>query len=79
MRILIKMDTTLVGHTVEGDFVFLKEVCNGGVSCILLKLESLEKTVIASLFHSGLHSGTIFLWKKQWHMLFWGTTGYAVF
>ena len=38
-----------------------KEVCNGGVACSLLKLESLEKTVIASLFRSGLHSGTIFL------------------
>jgi hypothetical protein len=31
----------------------------------LLKLGSLEKTIIASLFHSGLHSGTIFLWKKD--------------
>jgi len=35
--------------------VFKKEVCNGGVACSLLKLGSLEKTVIASLFHSGLH------------------------
>ena len=26
-----------------------KEVCNGGVACSLLKLGSLEKTVIASL------------------------------
>ena len=26
--------------------------------------EGLEKTVIASLFLSGLHPGTIFLWKK---------------
>jgi hypothetical protein len=34
-----------------------------------IKLKSLEKTVIASLFHSGLHSSTIFLWKKQCH--FW--------
>ena len=41
-----------------------KEVCNGGVACSLLKLGSLEKTVIASLFHSGLHSG-----KKRCHML----------
>ena len=40
-----------------------REVCNG-VACSLPKLESLEKTVKASLFHSGLHSGTIFLWKK---------------
>jgi len=58
--------------------VFKKEVCNGGVACSLLKLGSLEKTVIAFLFHSGLHSGTIFLWKKRCHMLFWGTTGYAI-
>ena len=56
-----------------------KEVCNGGVACCLLKPGSLEKTIIASLFHSGSHSGTIFLWKKRCHMLFWGTTGYAVF
>ena len=51
-----------------------KEVCNGGVACSLLKLGSLEKTVIASLFYSGLHSGTIFcgkndvicyLWERQ--------------
>ena len=42
-----------------------KEVCNRGVACSLLKLECLEKTVIASLFHSGLHSGTIFLWKNE--------------
>ena len=28
-----------------------KEVCNGGVACSLLKLGSLEKTIIASLFH----------------------------
>ena len=41
-----------------------KEVCNGGVACSLLKLESLEKTVIASLFHSGLHSGSPFFVKK---------------
>ena len=25
-----------------------------------IKLGSLEKTIVASLFHSGLHSGTIF-------------------
>jgi hypothetical protein len=48
----------------------LKEVCNRGVACSLLKLGSLKKTVIASLFHSGLHSGTIFLWKKRCHMSF---------
>ena len=33
-----------------------KEVCNRGVACSLLKLGSLEITVIASLFQSGLHS-----------------------
>ena len=47
-----------------------KEVCNRGVACSLLKLGSLEKTIIASLFHSGFHSGTIFLWKKRCHMSF---------
>ena len=41
-----------------------KEVCNGGVACSLLKLGSLEKTVIASLFHSGLHPGTILFVEK---------------
>ena len=41
-----------------------KEVCNRGVACSLLKLGSLEKTVIASLLHSGLHSGTIFFVEK---------------
>ena len=49
------------------------------MACSLLNLGSLENTIIASLFHSGLHSGTIFLWKKQCHMLFWGMTGYAIF
>ena len=38
-----------------------KEVCNGGVACSLLKLGSLEKTVTASPFHSGLHPDTICL------------------
>ena len=37
----------------------LLKLCNRGVACSLLKLGSLEKTVIASLFHSGLHSGSI--------------------
>ena len=45
--------------------VFIKEVCNRGVVCSLLKLGSLEKTFIASLFHSGLHSGTIFCGKND--------------
>jgi hypothetical protein len=57
-----------------------KECCNErhGLSATI-KLGSLEKTVTSSLFHPGLNSGTIFLWKKRCHMLFWGTTGYAVF
>ena len=43
-----------------------KEVCNGGVvACSLLKLGSLEKTIIASLFHSSLHLGTIFCGKND--------------
>ena len=41
-----------------------KEVCNGGVARSLLKLGSLEKTVIASLFHCGLHSISPFFVKK---------------
>ena len=41
-----------------------KEVCNGGVACSLLKLGSLEKTVTASLFHSGLHSSSPFFVEK---------------
>ena len=42
-----------------------KEVCNGGVACSLLKPGSLEKTVIAAPFYSGLHSGTIFCAKNE--------------
>ena len=41
-----------------------KEVCNRGVACSLLKLGSLEKTVTASLFHSGLHSSSPFFVEK---------------
>ena len=41
-----------------------KEVCNGGVARSLLKLGSLEKTVIVSLFHSGLHSSSPFFVEK---------------
>ena len=44
--------------------VVSKEVCNGGVACSLLKLGSLEKTVTASLFHSGLHSSSPFFVEK---------------
>ena len=46
-------------------WLFRKEVCNGGVACSLLKLGSLEKTIISSLFHSGLLPGTIFCGKKD--------------
>ena len=46
-------------------WVTTKEVCNGGVACSLLKLGSLEKTVIASLFHSGLHSSSPFFCPKN--------------
>ena len=57
-----------------------KKVCNGGVACSLLKLGSLKKTIIASLFHSGLHSGTIFCGKNDVICYtYWGMTGYAVF
>ena len=42
-----------------------KDVCNGGVACSLLKLGSLEKTVTASLFHSGLHSSSPFFVEKN--------------
>ena len=42
-----------------------KEGCNRGHSLsAAIKLGSLEKTVIASLLHSDLHSVTTFLWKK---------------
>ena len=72
--------TTLTAKkTAYHEVLLTKEVCNRGVACSLLELGSLEKIVITSLFHSGLHSGTIFMWKKCCHMLFWGTTGCAVF
>ena len=46
------------------DNLQIKEVCNGGVACSLLKLGSLDKTVIASLFHSGLHLSSPFFVEK---------------
>ena len=46
-----------------------KEVCIRGVACSLLKLRSLEKNIIASLFHSGLHSGTIFVEKTMSYVI----------
>ena len=69
-----------VGYDIKIPYLsWPKEVCNGGVACSLLKLGSLEKIVEASLFHSGLHPGTIFLWKQQCHMLFKETTDDVVF
>ena len=56
--------TRIAFYSTLSNLVISKEVCNGGVTCSLLKLGSLEKTVIAS----RLHSGTIFLWKKRCHM-----------
>ena len=62
VRFFLKLYLNIVPYTISRhDFVIIKEVCNGGVACSLLKLGSLEKTVIASLFHSSLHSGTIFV------------------
>ena len=58
----------------------IKEVCNRGMACSLLKLGSLEKNIIASLFHSGLLSDTIFCEKndvichfreRQYMSIFW--------
>ena len=46
-----------------------KEVCNGGVACSLLKIGSLEETIIASLFHSGLHPGTFFVEKMMSYVI----------
>ena len=48
----------------------IKEVCNEGVACSLFKLENLEKTVTASLFHSGLHSSSPFFVKKLHNLSF---------
>ena len=45
--------------------MFVREGCNRGHGfSAAIKLGSLLKTVIASLFHSGLHLGIIFLTKK---------------
>ena len=55
----------ILGLNLENAWTTVKEVYNGGVACSLLKLECLEKTVIASLFHSGLHPGTIFCGKND--------------
>ena len=56
-KIVVKMLAAPV-HPADVNTIQGKEVCNGGVACSLLKLGSLEKTVIASLFHSGLHSSS---------------------
>ena len=75
VRFFLKLYLNIVPYTISRhDFVIIKEVCNGGVACSLLKLGSLEKTVIASLFHSSLHSGTIFCGKNDdicYFVVFW--------
>ena len=46
--------------------MFGREGCNRGHGfSAAIKLGSLLKTVIASLIHSGLHSGTIFFGKNN--------------
>ena len=55
----------IVKYNYQGnDILTNKEVCNRGVACSLFKLGSLEKCVIASLFHSGLHSSSPFFVEK---------------
>ena len=57
-----------------------KEVCNVGVACGLLKLGSLEKTIIGFLFHSGLLAPRHhFVVEKTMPYVILGKTGYAVF
>ena len=55
----------IVKYTEIFDGSTSKEVCNVVVACSLLKLGSLKETFIASLFHSGLHSGSIFCGKND--------------
>ena len=43
----------------------VRKVVIEGIFSAAIKLGSLEKTVIASLFHSSLHSGTIFCGKND--------------
>ena len=46
-------------------YIQTKEVCNGVVACSLLKLGRLEKTVIASLFHSDFTRASFFYGKND--------------
>ena len=63
-----KVDSS-VQMTLQCNALSDKEVCNRGVACSLLKLGSLEKNIIASLFLSGLHSGTIFVEKMMSYVI----------
>ena len=68
IKIIINIVTVKIGHCFQNamnNTRIIKEVCNGGVACSLLKLGSLEKTVTASLFHSGLHSSSPFFCRKN--------------
>ena len=62
--IAVGTDQEVKPEDVLGEPIKGKEVCNGGVACSLLKLGSLKKTVTASLFHSGLHSSSLFFVEK---------------
>ena len=62
-RIYIHIDLFIIKFVVFTTVFVPKEVFNRGVACSLLKLGSLEKT--ASLFPSGLHSGSIFCGKND--------------
>ena len=46
-----------------------KNIWSSSVHCSVDQ-NLLEKSVIASIFHTGLHKGTISLWKKRCHMSF---------
>ena len=62
-----KMQQIMMNNFLLGQKLWEKVmgVYNGGVACSLLKLGILEKTIIASLFYSGWHSGTIFCGKND--------------
>ena len=56
----------------KGEYMLNKESCNWwhGLSAAI-KLGSLEKTIIASLFHSGLHSAVLFSQKNHNTLEYW--------
>ena len=58
------VSTCIVSFLKSTNSVPDKEICNGGVACSLLKLGSLEKNIVASTFHSGLHSSSPFFVEK---------------